>query len=137
VPAERAGKTLAAKIGLKGRRHLALVHAPPGWPAAAAPEGVRVSRARSEGADVTVAFFRAAEALHAEAPGLAATVPPGGSLWVAWPRRAAGHTSDITDNEVRAALLPTGLVDVKVAALDDDWSGLQFVWRRHLRPPTG
>jgi len=56
-----------------------------------------------------------------------------GSLWIAWPRRAAGHISDITDNVVRNVALPLGLVDVKVAALDEDWSALKFVWRKKLR----
>jgi len=55
-------------------------------------------------------------------------------LWLAWPRRAAGYKSYITDNEKRAAVLPLGLVDVKVAALDEDWSGLKMVWRKELRP---
>jgi hypothetical protein len=52
---------------------------------------------------------------------------------VAWPRRAAGHVSDITDNIVRDEALPLGLVDVKVAALDEDWSALKVVWRRENR----
>jgi len=56
-----------------------------------------------------------------------------GSLWIAWPRKAAGHSSDISENGLREIVLPTGLVDVKVAALDDDWSGLKFVWRREFR----
>ena len=51
---------------------------------------------------------------------------PIGAVWVAWPRRAGGHTSDITDNVVREYALPLGLVDVKVAAIDDDWSGLRL-----------
>jgi hypothetical protein len=54
-------------------------------------------------------------------------------LWVAWPRRAGGHTSDITDNVVRGIVLPLGLVDTKVAALDQDWSALRVVWRRERR----
>ena len=48
---------------------------------------------------------------------------------MAWPRRAAGHHSDITDNVIRESALPIGLVDVKVAAIDEDWSGLRLVWR--------
>jgi hypothetical protein len=59
---------------------------------------------------------------------------PDGGLWIAWPCRAAGHSSDIAENDLRAILLPTGLVDTKVAALDDDWSGLRFVSRKELRP---
>jgi hypothetical protein len=52
------------------------------------------------------------------------------ALWVAWPRRAGGHTSDVSENDLRDLFLPTGLVDVKVAALDADRSGLKFVWCR-------
>jgi hypothetical protein len=48
---------------------------------------------------------------------------------VAWPRRAAGHRSDITESIIRDQALPLGLVDVKVAAIDEDWSGLRLVWR--------
>jgi hypothetical protein len=65
---------------------------------------------------------------------MAATrIYPAGALWVAWPRRAAGHRSDITDNVVREHALPLGVVDVKVAAIDDDWSGLRLVWRTENR----
>jgi hypothetical protein len=60
-------------------------------------------------------------------------LPKSAMWWVAWPRKAAGHVSDINENLLRELLLPTGLVDVKVAALDEDWSGLKFVWRKELR----
>ncbi len=69
-------------------------------------------------------------------------IQPAGALWIAWPRKAAGHASEVTENLIRDIALPTGLVDVKVAAIDDDWSGLKLVWRRELtlndmtRPPT-
>ena len=68
---------------------------------------------------------------------LAARITPRGALWLAWPRRAGGHLGDITDNEVRRIVLPLGLVDTKVAALDDDWSGLKFVWRKERRGSLG
>ncbi|MGA8988332.1 DUF3052 family protein [Aeromicrobium sp.] len=58
---------------------------------------------------------------------------PAGSLWIAWPRRAAGHVSDITENAIRDAALEIGLVDVKVAAIDQDWSGLKLLWRKENR----
>ena len=64
-----------------------------------------------------------------ELDGLARRIYRAGALWVAWPRRAGGHSSDITDNVIREHALPIGLVDVKVAAIDDDWSGLRLVWR--------
>ena len=54
-------------------------------------------------------------------------------LWIAWPKRAAKVTTDITENVVREVALPTGLVDTKVAAIDATWSGLRLVWRRERR----
>ena len=83
---------------------------------------------------VVVAFYQGAGHIAAEIAGLARIIMPDGCLWVAWPRRAAGHTSDITDNIVREIVLPLGLVDVKVAALGRDWSALKVVWRKELRP---
>ena len=58
---------------------------------------------------------------------------PAGAIWVAWPRRAAGHASEVTENLIRDRALALGLVDVKVAAIDTDWSGLKVVWRKELR----
>jgi hypothetical protein len=86
-------------------------------------------------ADLIVAFFARAADLGLRLPGLAERIFPDGAVWAAWPRRAGGHTSDITDNVVREYALPLGLVDVKVAAIDDDWSGLRLCWRRENRGP--
>lgn len=123
-----------------------LVDAPGNWEVPRLPEDVtcvrlatpasgrfsaRAKTARS--ADVVVAFFAEQVVLRRQAPQLAKVIVPDGSLWAVWPRRAGGHTSDITDNVLREVVLPLGLVDVKVAALDQDWSGLKFVWRKELR----
>ena len=88
---------------------------------------------RAAGGDVTVVFSRTYGELMAEAPVLVADLADAAMLWVAWPRRAAGHTSDITENGLRELFLPLGLVDVKVAALGEDWSGLKLVRRRENR----
>ncbi len=58
---------------------------------------------------------------------------PSGAVWVAWPRKAAGHVSEVDENSIREAALAVGLVDVKVAAIDEDWSGLKIVWRKENR----
>ena len=76
-----------------------------------------------------IAFFRAAADIAPRFPDLAQRTRPSGAIWAAWPRRAGGHASDITDNVVRGYALDLGLVDVKVAAIDEDWSGLRLVWR--------
>jgi hypothetical protein len=82
--------------------------------------------------DVTLVFCRTAAYLAA-VPLLVESLPKGSALWVAWPRKASGHVSDVDENLLREVLLPTGVVDVKVAALDVDWSGLKFVWRKENR----
>ena len=86
-------------------------------------------------ADLIVAFFRAEAELPGRLPALARRIFPAGALWAAWPRRAAGHDSDITDSVVRRYALDLGLVDVKVAAIDEDWSGVRLVWRVSNRSP--
>ncbi len=89
-------------------------------------------------ADVIVTFVTRAAELAPRIPGLAERVFPAGALWVAWPRKAADHVSDLGDTLVRNTLLDFGLVDTKVSALDADWSSLKFVWRtenRRAGPP--
>ncbi len=101
---------------------------PPGWDLADAPPGLTDAGADGP-ADLIIAFFTSSGDLAARLDGLARRIFPAGALWVAWPRRAGGHRSDITDTVIRELALPTGLVDVKVAAIDNDWSGLRLVWR--------
>jgi hypothetical protein len=91
------------------------------------PELVHVEA--TEPADVILAFFGTADELTRRLPELAQRIYPAGALWIAWPRRAGGHDSDITENLIRERALPLGVVDVKVAAIDEDWSGLRLVWR--------
>jgi hypothetical protein len=86
----------------------------------------------SGSSDVVLIFIREAAGLSVIAR-LGEMIFPDGAVWVAWPRKAAGHVSDIAENDIRDAALPIGLVDVKVAALDHDWSGLRLVWRKELR----
>ena len=62
-----------------------------------------------------------------------AALAPAGMLWIAWPKRASGVPTDMTEDVVRAVALPTGLVDTKVAAIDATWSGLRLVIRKELR----
>jgi hypothetical protein len=84
-----------------------------------------------------VAFVRRAADVPGVVDTVAAVLGPDEALWLAWPRRAAGHDSDVTENLLREVVLPTGLVDVKVAAVGEDWSGLRFVWRREVRAGLG
>jgi hypothetical protein len=122
----------ARKLGLSPGARLWLDGALSGWEFTDAPPGL-IAVATDEPADIIVAFFAGADELARRAPDLTRRIFPSGMLWVAWPRRAAGHVSDITDNVVRGIVLPLGLVDTKVAALDHDWSALRVVWRRERR----
>ncbi|MFD8736341.1 DUF3052 domain-containing protein [Streptomyces sp. NPDC059618] len=128
-----SGTPLARKIGIKAGHRVRLVDAPPDWEIPGLPEGCEIGEGGPEGADVTVAFFRQRADLAARAAGLAADLSDTAPLWIAWPRRAAGHRSDITENDLRDLFLPLGVVDVKVAALGEDWSGLKFVRRKENR----
>ena len=120
------------KLGITPGTRWAIDARPDGWLFASQPDPAdEVSP--GEPADVVLAFVRAA----AELPGLLArlepSIYPAGSLWIAWPRKAAGHVSDLTDTVVREAALSRSLVDTKVAAIDEDWSGLKLVWRLSAR----
>jgi hypothetical protein len=126
-----SGTPLAKKLGIKPGHRLALVDAPDGWVVPDLPDGVTAGP--PTGADVVVAFQRSAAELAAGIEGLGQAIFPDSSLWIAWPRKAGGHDSDITENGIRDVVLPLGLVDTKVAALDNDWSGLKVVWRREKR----
>jgi hypothetical protein len=115
-----------------------LLGAPPDWARPDLPERVTVDERDvcepdSPVADVVVAFSRGANEVATGLPLWARTIWPDRMLWVAWPRRAGGHRSDITDQVVREAALQLGLVDTKVAAIDNDWSALRLVWRVEVR----
>jgi hypothetical protein len=131
---------MAKKLDIKPDQVVDLVAAPRGWSIPDLPEGARVVRRTSvarvgeQSADVTIAFCHRATDLERRAAPAAHSLAATSALRVVWPRRAGGHASDITDSLVRTTLLPVGVVDVKVAALDVDWSGLKFVWRRENRP---
>jgi hypothetical protein len=132
-----SGTPLARKLGVKDASTLLLLDAPPGWSVPDVPPSVQVLRSVSLGkADVVVAFCRSGADVGALVAGVDC-IPARGALWVAWPRKAAGHLSDVSDHLLRELLLPTGLVDVKVAALDHDWSGLKFLWRKENRDARG
>lgn len=109
---------------------IALHNAPTGW---TLPGVITEGLDDQNHVDLLIAFFERAEDLPERMPLYAVRIFPDGALWAAWPRRAAGHHSDIRDSTVREFALPLGIVDNKVAAIDDDWSGLRFVWRRELR----
>jgi hypothetical protein len=126
-----SGTPQARKLGIKPGIRVALEHAPDGWTLDDPPPYEAASGTAP--ADVVLAFVRAEADLDGCVARHAPRIRPDGALWIAWPRKAGGHVSDVTENAIRAAVLPLGLVDVKVAAIDADWSGLKIVWRKENR----
>jgi hypothetical protein len=128
---------LAKKLGLHAGDRFVLLDAPAGWSVPEPPEGVEEARERGGESDVAaeviVAFCATPAALERAVRTQSPRIFPAGGLWIAWPGRAGGHRSEVSENDIRATALPLGLVDVKVAALDEDWSGLRLVWRRKRR----
>jgi bifunctional DNA-binding transcriptional regulator/antitoxin component of YhaV-PrlF toxin-antitoxin module len=84
--------------------------------------------------DVIVLFAQSRAEVERRFRKLAAKLEPNGRLWISWPKRSSGITTDINEQMLREVILPSGLVDNKVAAIDERWSGLQFVWRLKNRP---
>jgi hypothetical protein len=135
VPAGYSGTPLAKKLDIKDDHVLVLLGAPEGFvdELEDLPDSVTV-RSRAMGtADVVVSFHTARADLERRVPKLLDVLDVDGGLWIAWPKKASEVPTDITEDTVREVFLPLGLVDNKVCAIDDVWSGLRVVWRRERR----
>ena len=129
-----SGTPLAKKIGLKAGDSAAFLDAPDHLEDLLGDlDGVAVKRSLRGRADVVLCFVTARKELERRAARLREAIAPDGMVWVCWPKRASKVPTDMTEDVVRDVLLPTGLVDVKVAAVDETWSGLKLVVRRELR----
>jgi len=120
------------KLGISPGVRWDVLDADPAWRFQVAPAAVDRASAPTA-ADVVLAFVRTAADIEPALDATETRIFPSGAVWILWPRRAGGHVSDITDQVVRDAALARRLVDVKVAAVDDDWSALKLVWRREAR----
>ncbi|HEX9932971.1 MAG TPA: DUF3052 family protein [Allosphingosinicella sp.] len=130
-----SGRPLAAKLGLKpGQRAYAS-----GMPASVAAEieaelpGFAFAGEPGEGLEVAHLFTASRAELEAQLARLRPLLAPAGMIWVSWPKKASRVPTDITEDTVREAASPHGLVDVKVCAVDETWSGLKLVIRKALR----
>jgi hypothetical protein len=125
-----SGTPLARKLGFKGGMRVVYVNPPDGF----AVDGIELVRPRlAKDTDLVVFFTVQRSELARRLAALRRAIEPDGMLWVAWPKRASGVETDMTEDVVREIALPTGLVDTKVCAIDDVWSGLRLVVRRELR----
>jgi hypothetical protein len=131
-----SGTPLARKLGLKPGHRVALIGAPGTFADTLGelPPGVAVSSRVRGSFDVIVAFSVERAALERRLPALRSALDPAGGLWLAWPKRSSGVSTDLGDGVVRELGLAAGLVDNKVCAIDQVWSGLRFVYRLADRP---
>jgi hypothetical protein len=127
-----SGTPLPKKLGITEGSTVALIGEPPGVVTGLPPQ-VTVKRQARGKADVAVAFFTERRDFERRIDALARMIFPAGGLWVAWPKRSSGRSTTMDENVVRGVALPLGLVDNKVCAIDDTWSGLRVVWRRERR----
>jgi hypothetical protein len=130
-----SGTPLAQKLGIKAGHRVGLINAPDGFTdlVEPLPGGVELVAGVRSRRDVVVAFLRERGELESKLTAMTKAIFPDGAIWIAWPKRASKVPTSITEDVVREVALPTGLVDNKVCAIDDTWSGLRLVVRRENR----
>jgi hypothetical protein len=130
-PNKLTGSPLAKNLGIMEDARVAFVGAPDGFRALLEPlpPGVRVSTRARGPLDVVILFSKRAAEVRQRFDRLAAALDPAGGLWIAWPKRSSGVETDLDENVAREIGLAAGLVDNKVCAIDETWSGLRFVIR--------
>jgi hypothetical protein len=126
-----SGRTLADKLGIKPGTRVTVLHAPPTYRAllGTLPEGATLHSRLPDSAGFVHRFARRRSDLATELPRMAAALTDQGMIWISWPKQASGVETDLNENVVRELGLAHGLVDVKVCAVDEVWSGLKFVRR--------
>jgi len=126
-----SGKPLVQKLGIKSGSTIAVIGAPRGYARTLGklPSGVTHRTSAVGPLDFIQFFSSEKQELERRFAALARALAPAGMLWISWPKKASGVTTDLTEDVIRAVGLAHGLVDVKVAAVDDVWSGLKFVRR--------
>jgi hypothetical protein len=130
-----SGTPLAKKLDIREGAVVALLGAPGGFVdlLEGLPDGVTF-RTRAQGhLDLAITFHVRRADLERRLPVVLRALDRNGALWVAWPKKASKVPTDVTEDVVREVVLPVGLVDTKVCAIDDTWSGLKVVWRKELR----
>jgi hypothetical protein len=133
VSAGYSGTPLPRKLGIKAGARVLLLGAPDGFELGDLEEGATVVRSLRGPADVIVSFHVERADFARRLPALRAAMKPACGLWIAWPKKASKLPTTMTEDVVREVALPTGLVDNKVAAIDQTWSGLRLVIRLEHR----
>jgi len=126
-----SGTPLVKKLGIKEGHRVRFIGSPPTFAATLGvlPAGVHAGSSRTPSFDCVVLFTLTMSDLKRRFPVTARRLAPAGMLWIAWPKKASKVLTDLTEDRVRGVGLAAGLVDVKVCAIDEVWSGLKFVRR--------
>ena len=126
-----SGKPLVQKLGIKDGWAIAILNAPRGYDRLLGklPQEVTRRPTVTGTLDFVQFFTDSKRELERRFPALERALAPAGMLWISWPKRASGVATDLTEDVIRAIGLAHGLVDVKVAAVDEVWSGLKSVRR--------
>jgi hypothetical protein len=126
-----SGTPLARKLGIRAHARLFLADPPDNYDKLTAPlpEGVRKVRRIDAHTDLMHLFVTRVAALARALPRARRAMRADAVIWVSWPKKSSGVATDLTENGIRALALPLGLVDVKVCAVDETWSGLKLVLR--------
>ena len=125
LPNKESGSPLPRKLGIEPGHRVVVLGAPAGF----ALEDVRAVTTACGKADVIVSFHDRRDDLARRMPKLRGLMEPAAGLWIAWPKRASNHPTDLTEDVVRELALENTLVDNKVCAIDETWSGLRLVIR--------
>ena len=131
-----SGTPLAKKLGIKEGSRIALVNAPKDFQSelGGLPHGVEFLKPSTKSLDIILFFVTTERALAKDFSKLSARLTANGMIWIAWPKKSSGVATDLTFERVQRIGLDAGLVDVKICAVDDTWSGLKFVYRLKDRP---
>jgi len=131
-----SGTPLPKKLGIKEQARVLLLDAPADVKAdlKSALAGCRMAKDGEGALDFSMIFVKAATDLRRKFSQVSQKLAPAGMLWVSWPKKSSGVATDLNEDEVRKIGLEAGLVDVKVCAVTDVWSGLKFVIRVKDRP---
>jgi hypothetical protein len=126
-----SGTPLPKKLGIKEGSRIALVNAPNDFESELGelPVNVEFMKRPTKSLDIILLFVLTERALVRDFAKLAAKLTANGMIWIAWPKKSSGVTTDLTEPRVQRIGLDAGLVDVKVCAIDETWSGLKFVYR--------
>lgn len=130
-----SGTPLAQKLGLKDGHVVTIINEPTAFRSllGVGNDEVTFKPTLRGHVDIVIVFVTGQCELRARRDAAGRAIFPDGAIWVAWPKRSSNVPTDLTEDTVRDVFLPHGLVDNKVCAIDDTWSGLRVVWRKERR----